>query len=449
MRSLWFATLLLWPLPASAGKLFPLFRPQPVLGHGEPLRIEEVGRYLQEALGEVGDYEVDLLDPDRTEQPFAKSKKVERLAKRWRSEIDFAETNLRRRKPGLAIKGAKVVWRRLSRSPALVQDPEILCRTYLVFAEASLQLKKSKKAEEWVKRLAGSCANMYRDGKWRAKSSPAFLELVRKTKAVMRHAAPAQITILTEQAGAEVYLDARLVGTTPMNLTGIPPGPHVLRVEELNRKPWCEWIELSAAPRTLRIQGQANWLRPAEVGLQRALQNNVIDDAAVEGAKALLTRLAPDAPYLAMVGVLESEGAVKLRLILIDRRGRILRVPEVMVDESFLGLEAELSHLFKAMGKVRWTALNKGVIFPGLVEAQGEAPEVRFKALVEARGAVEAEDERNEDKDEDPDEDDEQEEKDRLRPVIRGEGAKKKGASAGPIKRRSRTYTDFKDEDDK
>jgi hypothetical protein len=449
MRSLWFATLLLWPLPASAGKLFPLFRPQPVLGHGEPLRIEEVGRYLRDALGEVGDYEVDLLDPDRSEQPFVKSAKVERLSKRWRSEIDFAETNLRRRKPGLAIKGAKVVWRRLSRSPALVQDPEILCRTYLVFAEASLQLKQEQKAEEWVKRLAGSCANMYRDGKWRAKSSPAFLELVRKTKAVMRHAAPAQITILTEQAGAEVYLDARLVGTTPMNLTGIPPGPHVLRVEEVNRKPWCEWIELSAAPRTLRIQGQANWLRPAEVGLQRALQNNVIDDAAVSGAKALLTRLAPGAPYLAMVGVLESEGAVKLRLILIDRRGRILRVPEVMVDESFLGLEAELSHLFKAMGKVRWTALNKGPIFPNLEEAQGEAPEVRFKALVEARGAVEAEDERNEDKDEDPDEDDEQEEKDRLRPVIRGEGAKKKSSSAGPIKRRARTYTDFKDEDDK
>ena len=53
----------------------------------------------------------------------------------------------------------------------------------------------------------------------------------------MRHAAPAQITILTEQAGAEVYLDARLMGTTPMNLTGIPPGPHVLRVEEATLNP--------------------------------------------------------------------------------------------------------------------------------------------------------------------------------------------------------------------
>jgi len=448
MRSLWFALLLLCPSPAFAGKVFPLFRPQPVLGHGEPIRIEEVGRYLRDALGEVGDYQVELLDPDRAERPFAKSSKVKRLAKRWRSEIDFAETNLRRRKPGLAIKGAQVVWRRLSKSPALVQDPEILCRTYLVFAEASLQMGQKEKAESWVKRLAGSCANMYRSGKWRAKSSPAFLKLVRKTKAVMRHTAPAQITILTEQAGAEVYLDARLMGTTPMNLTGIPPGPHVLRVEEVNRKPWCQWVELSAAPKTLRIQGQANWLRPAEVGLQRALQNNRIDDAAVAGAQAILKRLAPGAPYLAMVGVLEKEGAVKLRLILIDRRGRILRVPEIMVDESFLGLEAELSHLFKKMGKVRWTALNQGVIFPGLVEAQGRAPEVRFKALVEAAGSVDKDDERNEDKDDDLEEDDDQEEKDRLRPIIRGE-RKKKASMKGPIRRRARNYSDFKDEDDK
>ena len=437
-------------VPAQAGKIFPLFRPQPVLGHGEPLRIEEVGRYLRDALGEVGDYQVELLDPDRTEKPFAKSSKVERLGKRWRSELDFAETNLRRKKPGLAIKGAQMVWRRLSKSPALVQDPEILCRTYLVYAEASLQLGRKKKAEEWVKRLAGSCATMYRAGKWRAKSSPAFLELVRKTKAIMSHVAPAQVTILTEQAGAQVFLDARLMGTTPMHLTGIPPGPHVIRVEESNRKPWVKWVELSAAPKTLRIQGQANWLRPDEVALQRALQNNVVNDEAVAGAQAILKRLAPGAPYLAIVGVLEQEGAVKLRLILIDRRGRILRVPEIMVDESFLGLEAELGHLFKNLGKVRWTALNKGVIFPGLVEAQGVAPEVRFKALVEVRGAIDSDDERNEDKDDDLDDDDEQEEKDRLRPILRGDRKKKPAsATSGPIRRRARTYSDFKDEDDK
>ena len=41
-----------------------------------------------------------------------------------------------------------------------------------------------------------------------------------------------------------------------------------------------------------------------------------------------------------------------------------------------------------------------------------------------------------------------QEEKDRLRPIIRSE-RKKKASTQGPIRRRSRTYSDFKDEDDK
>ncbi len=431
-----------------AGKAFPLFRPQPVLGHGEPLRIEEVGRYLRDALGEVGDYDVELLDPDRSERAFVASKKTERLNKRWRSEIDFAETNLRRKKPGLAIKGAKVVWRRLAKSPALVRDPEILCRTYLVFAEASLQLGQRKKAEDWVKRLAGSCATMYRQGRWRAKSSPDFLELVRKTKAVMAHAAPAQLTILTEQAGAEVFLDARRVGTTPMRLTGIPPGRHVVRVEEANRQPWTAWVDLTAEPKTLRLQGQANWVRPAEVGLQQALRDNVIDDRVILGARAILARLAPTSPYLALVGVLEKEGAVKLRLILIDRRGRILRVPELLVDESFLGLEAELANLFGKMGKLRWTALNQGPIFPGLEEAPSDAPEVRFSALVKAQGSIE-EDGRNEDKDDDLEDESDQEEKDRPRPVMRDKSSKKRSVTRKRIKRRSRNYSDFKDSDDK
>ena len=49
-----------------------------MLGHGEPLWIEEAGRYLRDVLGEVGDYQVELLDPDRTEA-VRKEPKVERL----------------------------------------------------------------------------------------------------------------------------------------------------------------------------------------------------------------------------------------------------------------------------------------------------------------------------------------------------------------------------------
>jgi hypothetical protein len=450
MRILYAIVLLSWSSPVEAGKPFVLFRPQPVLGHGEPLRIEEVGHYLREALGEVGDYDVIMVDPDRSEQAYAKTSKVKRLAKRWRSEIDFAETNLRRNKPGMALKGAALVWHRLSKSPALVQDAEILCRTYLIHAEASLQMGQKSKAEEWVKRLAGSCTSTYRSGRWRAKSSKAFVEFMRKTKAVMKHVAPAQITIVTGQAGAEVFVDARLVGLTPLHLTGVPPGQHVLRVEEPGRTPWSKWVELTAVPRTLRLQGQADWLHPAEVGLQQALRDNHIDDRVIKGSKALLARLEPLAPYLAIIGVLEEESSVRLRLVLVDKRGRILRVPELVVDDSFLGLEVELQALFAGMtkGKLRWTALNKGPIFPGLEEAHAKAPETRFAALVET-GAEVDEEGRDEDKDEDLQEDSLQEDKDRLRPVLRGKKSRKTVKKKRVIKRRKRDYSDFKDEGDK
>ena len=141
----------------------------------------------------------------------------------------------------------------------------------------------------------------------------------------MSHVAPAQVTILTEQAGAQVFLDARLMGTTPMHLTGIPPGPHVIRAEESNRKPWVKWVELSAAPKTLRIQGQANSVLAGRGGAAAGASEQRRQRRGGRRRAGDLKRLAPGAPYLAIVGVLEQEGAVKLRLILIDRRGRILR----------------------------------------------------------------------------------------------------------------------------
>jgi hypothetical protein len=38
--------------------------------------------------------------------------------------------------------------------------------------------------------------------------------------------------------GADVILDGRLVGKTPLNLTEVPVGTHVVRIEMAGKKPW-------------------------------------------------------------------------------------------------------------------------------------------------------------------------------------------------------------------
>jgi hypothetical protein len=38
--------------------------------------------------------------------------------------------------------------------------------------------------------------------------------------------------------GADVLLDGRLVGKTPLNLTEVPVGTHVVRIEMAGKKPW-------------------------------------------------------------------------------------------------------------------------------------------------------------------------------------------------------------------
>ena len=101
----------------------------------EPLRIEEVGRYLRDALGEVGDYQVNLLiriaprggPQGNRGSSGSGSGGARRTTRRDEPEAEEARARHQRGADGLAA---------LEQIASLSTRPEILCRTYLVYAEA-------------------------------------------------------------------------------------------------------------------------------------------------------------------------------------------------------------------------------------------------------------------------------------------------------------------------
>ncbi len=61
---------------------------------------------------------------------------------------------------------------------------------------------------------------------------------------------PARMDIVSRPAGAQVFLDGRSVGTTPMSLPEISPGSHVIRLELAGFNRWVTTVDVQAGSST-------------------------------------------------------------------------------------------------------------------------------------------------------------------------------------------------------
>jgi hypothetical protein len=67
--------------------------------------------------------------------------------------------------------------------------------------------------------------------------------------AAVEPAAPAALQVDSRPAGAQVWMDGTLVGTTPLLLSGVGTGPHAVRIELSGYRPWSTSIEVGRGER--------------------------------------------------------------------------------------------------------------------------------------------------------------------------------------------------------
>ena len=59
-------------------------------------------------------------------------------------------------------------------------------------------------------------------------------------------AGPGVVEVDSRPPGAKVYIDGRLVGTTPLSRTPVPAGTHTVRLERGGYRVWVETVEVTA-----------------------------------------------------------------------------------------------------------------------------------------------------------------------------------------------------------
>jgi hypothetical protein len=58
-----------------------------------------------------------------------------------------------------------------------------------------------------------------------------------------------QLTVESRPAGAQVFIDGRLVGTTPLSLDEVPAGEHALHLDRDGYRRWSSPIRIAGAQR--------------------------------------------------------------------------------------------------------------------------------------------------------------------------------------------------------
>jgi hypothetical protein len=62
-------------------------------------------------------------------------------------------------------------------------------------------------------------------------------------------APPASLQVESRPTGAQVWIDGRLVGTTPLQLSSVETGSHALRLELPGYRPWTTSVSVSRGAR--------------------------------------------------------------------------------------------------------------------------------------------------------------------------------------------------------
>jgi hypothetical protein len=65
---------------------------------------------------------------------------------------------------------------------------------------------------------------------------------------------PGELFVDSRPGGAKVYLDGKMIGTTPMTMSSVAPGEHSVRLEHEGYRQWTSSVRIAAGQKS-RVTG--------------------------------------------------------------------------------------------------------------------------------------------------------------------------------------------------
>lgn len=227
-----------------------------------------------------------------------------------------------------------------------------------------------------------------------AKTSALFTRVVNDARAAMQKETKGSLLVESTPPGAGVTVDGVSLGVTPLQVTDVPAGVHVWRVQLPSGDVTGGVAQVTAQKQT-KVAGQASGEDP-ESKMLATLAQNKIDQAVVDAAKQHAKDVGAD---MLIFGALSRAGKnVALDSFVLEvSSGAVKRLPRSQFDTELLSAGMEFYNLVGSLAK-EGLKVGKDVRVPGPVSADlnssgvkiaevryGENPE-KVKAPADALG---------------------------------------------------------------
>lgn len=206
-----------------------------------------------------------------------------------------------------------------------------------------------------------------------AKTSALFTKVVNDARAAVQKGAKGSLLVESSPSGAAVTVDGVALGATPLQVSEVPPGVHVWRVQ-LPSGESTGGVAQVAAQKQTKVAGQSSGDDP-ESKILAALSGNKLDAAMVEAAKAEAKTVGAD---LLIFGALSRDGK-NLALdsfVLEAASGQVKRLPRSHFDTELLSAGMEFYNLVGSLAK-EGLKVGQDTRIPGAVSTEVKSSGVK------------------------------------------------------------------------
>jgi hypothetical protein len=182
------------------------------------------------------------------------------------------------------------------------------------------------------------------------RTSPGFARAAREAAAAARRGSTGSLRLESAPAFAAVRLDGQAVGTTPLEVQGVPPGPHLWQLRLPQGTTLGGVVEVSASA-TASVRGEAPASGPLE-RLLRTLVQGRLDRPSLDEAASLAR--ARGATWVLAAALQREEAGLGLEVLLLEpAAGQVRQLPRSHFDVELLSAAGALADVARALSAGR------------------------------------------------------------------------------------------------
>jgi tetratricopeptide (TPR) repeat protein len=285
---------------------------------------------------------------------------LEEAAEAFASKVAAGKQAYQKLQIGRARKLLEQAQKPLAKAGAEVRDPQLFVDLHVYHGLSLLAEGKSKQAAKDFRQAVAMNPDTSLSPR---QFPPDVIKAFERAKRQLLSGRPTQVRLMSKPAGADVFIDGKRQGVTPLTAP-VYPGYHFVRVQKEGFSPWTLNLPDGVAPKTIRARLVQVWSgEPPEDLVATAIAREDLDESVRARLRLMAGTYSADAFLLASMNREGDQTHLGLRLFVVDpeivTRARLFNLGATPAEypTKLKGIASTLKSLRQARARSRTVAV--------------------------------------------------------------------------------------------